>query len=126
MWIIVSAILAGLSVALGAFAAHGLQGQLSSSSLDAFKTGVHYQFMHALAILAIGIWTLHESSQPVQGWLTASMIAWLIGVILFSGSLYGLTLAGWRWLGPVTPLGGLSFLTGWIILAVVAWRVNGS
>lgn len=126
MWILISAVIAGLSVALGAFAAHGLQSQLSASSLEVFKTGVHYQFMHALAILAVAVWAMHDSSHSVQGWLTASLIAWLVGIVLFSGSLYGLTLAGWRWLGPVTPLGGLSFIIGWTLLAIAAWRVSGS
>ncbi|RUO25390.1 DUF423 domain-containing protein [Aliidiomarina minuta] len=126
-WIIMlAAVLGGLSVAMGAFAAHGLQNQLSSQSLEVFKTGVQYQFIHALALLAIGVWAV----QQPQGWLQVAAIAWLIGIILFSGSLYGLSILEWRWLGPVTPLGGISFIIGWIAVFMAAWRaaakVSGS
>lgn len=126
-WIIMlAAVLGGLSVAMGAFAAHVLQNQLSAQSLDVFKTGVQYQFIHALAMLAIGVWAV----QQPQGWLHVAALAWLIGIILFSGSLYGLSILEWRWLGPVTPLGGISFIIGWIAVFMAAWRaaakVSGS
>lgn len=121
-WIImVAAILGALSVALGAFAAHGLQEHLSSTSLDVFKTAVHYQFLHAIALLAIGVWAV----QQPQGWLQVAAIAWILGTLLFSGSLYGLSLLEWRWLGPVTPIGGLSFMIGWGAVFVAAWRSAG-
>lgn len=128
VFITIAAIIAAFSVALGAFAAHGLQAQLSVASLEVFKTAVHYQFIHALALFALGILLLVMSGQTgttsvgISGFYVAG-IAWLIGILLFSGSLYGLTLTEWRWLGPVTPLGGLSFIIGWVSLAVASWRM---
>lgn len=121
-WIImVAAIFGALSVALGAFAAHGLQGHLSSNLLDVFKTAVHYQFLHAIALLGIGVWAV----QQPQGWLQVAAGAWILGILLFSGSLYGLSLLEWRWLGPVTPIGGLSFMIGWVAVFMAAWRSVG-
>lgn len=127
IFITIAAMIAALSVALGAFAAHGLQAHLSATSLDVFKTAVHYQFIHALALFALGILVLMLSvhmdtnSTLHKGFYVAG-VAWMIGILLFSGSLYGLTLTEWRWLGPVTPLGGLSFIIGWGSLAVASWR----
>ncbi|RUO32059.1 DUF423 domain-containing protein [Aliidiomarina sedimenti] len=123
IFIVLAGLLGALSVALGAFAAHGLQASLSERSLEVFKTAVHYQFMHAIALLVLGVWL---SQQALGNWGTAVGVSWLIGILLFSGSLYWLSLGGPRWLGPVTPLGGLSFIIGWLLLAVAAWRVAGS
>lgn len=129
IFIAIAAIIAALSVALGAFAAHGLQQHLSTYSLDVFKTAVHYQFMHALALFGLGIF-LHVLSQHSTATLPTALViagfAWLVGMLLFSGSLYGLSLAQWRWLGPVTPLGGLCLIIGWICLAVGSWQAHKS
>ncbi|WP_248930418.1 DUF423 domain-containing protein [Paenibacillus hamazuiensis] len=106
-----------LAVALGAFGAHGLKGTITPDMLDVFKTGVQYHMMHALGLLAIGI---------VSGKLggKAALAGWLLfaGIVLFSGSLYALSLSGIGILGAITPLGGVAFLAGWIMLAVAAFR----
>lgn len=117
---LILAALSGLSaVMLGAFAAHGLKARLSESALSAFETGVQYQMYHALAllgVLALMRWLGPTLSLQVAGW------AFVAGIVLFSGSLYGLALGGPRWLGPVTPLGGLLFMVGWAALVIVGAR----
>ncbi|HIB10229.1 MAG TPA: DUF423 domain-containing protein [Gemmatimonadetes bacterium] len=112
------ALLAGIAVGLGAFGAHALSGTLGPEDLVTFETGVRYQMYHALALLAVawavGRW---ESVQlEWAGWL------FLFGILVFSGSLYILVLTGQRWLGAVTPLGGLAFIAGWLLLASAVIR----
>ncbi|MCO6437348.1 MAG: DUF423 domain-containing protein [Phycisphaerae bacterium] len=117
--VILASLLAGSAVALGAFGAHGLKGRLSTEQLTTFEVGVRYQMYHALGLFAVA-WMMTRA----PSWATtASAVLLVVGVVLFSGSLYGLTLAGWKWLGPVTPLGGLSMILGWIMLAAAAWRM---
>jgi len=99
------------SVILGAFAAHGLKGKLSESALAAFQTGVQYQMIHALALLYIGLLMRQQMNNPM-----------VLGTLLFSGSLYGLALTSARWLGPITPLGGMCFIIGWFLLFLFALR----
>ncbi len=115
---VVGAILGGLGVAFGAFGAHALKDRLAEDKLAIFEVGVRYQLVHALALLAVAA-LLRE--QPVQagrcGWL------FLLGVCVFSGSLYAMALGGPRWLGAVTPLGGLGLIAGWVSLAL-ALRAN--
>ena len=112
------AVSALVAVALGAFAAHGLKARLAPDLLAVFETGVRYQMYHALALLAaawaVGKWPGNAAS--AGGWL------FVAGTLLFSGSLYALSLGGPRWLGPVTPLGGLAFLAGWACLAWAALK----
>ena len=98
-----------LGVAFGAFGAHALRARLAPDLLAVFHTGVEYQFYHAFALLAVGVLLLVKPAPalPVAGWCFA------LGVLLFSGSLYALALSGTRWLGAITPLGGLLFLAGW-------------
>ncbi len=112
------AISAFLGVVAGAFGSHGLRGRLSSDMLTVFEIGVRYQMYHALAMLAVGwAYTRWPGSLVVaSGWL------FVLGTILFSGSLYLLSLTGVRWLGAITPLGGLAFLGGWACLIVVGLR----
>lgn len=109
----------GLAVALGAFGAHVLKGRLSADMLANFETGVRYQMYHALALLALA-WAINRwpaSSLPVAaGWF------FVAGTLLFSLSLYVLALTGARWLGAITPLGGVSFVLGWLCLLLAAWR----
>lgn len=121
-WFLIIAAVSGfLSVATGAFAAHALKAALSSEGLDVFTTGVTYQMNHALALLAVGmlygVWS-------ERAWLVASGVCFIAiaGTILFSGSLYALTLTGMKWWGPVTPLGGVLLLGGWCALGVAAWQ----
>lgn len=115
---ILGAIIAGLAVAVGAFGAHAIRGHLTPEEQAIFETGARYQMYHGLALLATAWAASRWPGDPVRwaGWL------FVIGTILFSGSLYALALTGIRWLGAVTPLGGLSFLAGWALLVTGIWR----
>ena len=107
-------------VGLGAFAAHALKNRLSSEYLAVFQTGVHYQMLHALALLALALLVRQLPGRLllVAGYLFA------LGIVLFSGSLYALTLSGISALGMITPVGGLAFLAGWLCLGLSAWRLG--
>lgn len=107
------------SVALGAFAAHGLKARLSSEYLAVFQTGVNYQLIHALALLAVALLAQHLPGRLAM--FAGSLFT--LGILLFSGSLYLLTLSGLK-LGIVTPIGGLAFLGGWLCLGLAAWRLD--
>lgn len=117
-WFATGAVAAALGVGLGAFAAHGLKGRLAPEMLAVFETAVRYHLVHALGLLAVG-WAVERWP---SGWTAAA--GWLLvaGILVFSGSLYVLALTGARWLGAVTPVGGLCFLAGWAALAVGALR----
>lgn len=104
-------------VALGAFAAHGLKGRLTAAYLEAFQTGVHYQQIHALALLAVALLAQRAGGRL----LDAAGLCFTLGIVLFSGSLYLMTLGGLK-LGPVTPLGGVLMMVGWACLGLAAWR----
>ena len=107
-----------LAVALGAFAAHGLKSRLAPDLLAVFEVGVRYQMYHALALLAVA-WASTRwpgTAVTASGWL------FVAGTVVFSGSLYLLSLTGVRWLGAITPVGGLAFLAGWACLAWAALR----
>ena len=106
-----------IAVALGAFGAHGLRARIVPDMLLTFEIGVRYQMYHALALLAVGAVAgrLPVGAVAAAGWL------FVAGTVIFSGSLYVLALTGQRWLGAVTPLGGLAFLAGWAVLAWAAW-----
>ena len=110
--------LLALAVALGAFGAHGLKSQLSTDMLQTYKTGVDYHFYHALGLLLIGILAVSFPSELIK-W---SAILLTAGIILFSGSLYVLAVSGIKWLGAITPIGGLSFIAGWILLFLAVWK----
>jgi len=103
-----------LAVALGAFAAHGLKNMLGPDLLATFQTGVQYHMVHTLALLAVGILILQF---PTQAGLRIAGFLFLAGILVFSGSLYVLALSGIRWLGAITPIGGVAFLAGWAMLA---------
>jgi uncharacterized membrane protein YgdD (TMEM256/DUF423 family) len=108
-----------LSVALGAFGAHALKSKLSADMLNVYQTGVQYHMVHSLGLILIALLAdkLGNSSLVnVSGW------ALFIGIVLFSGSLYVLSLSGIKILGAITPLGGVSFLLGWILLAIAAMK----
>lgn len=108
-----------LAVSLGAFAAHGLKERLSPEMLAIFETGVKYQFYHALAMLALALGGSHLGGGK---WVTFANTAWLVGILIFSGSLYILALSGVRWLGAITPIGGLAFLVGWVCLLMATFQ----
>lgn len=107
----------GLSMALGAFAAHVLKTRLTPEMLNVFDVGVRYHTIHALALLAISV---SNSSLWLNRWTSRAAWAWTIGILFFSGSLYLLALTEIRWLGAVTPVGGIAFLIGWGCLAMTA------
>ena len=111
-------IAAFIAVALGAFGAHALKSRLAADMLATFETGVRYQMYHALALLAVA-WACGKWPGP---WTHASGWLFIAGIVIFSGSLYVLVFTGARWLGAVTPLGGLALLAGWVCLAVAAMR----
>ena len=115
-WFIVGALAGALGVALGAFGAHGLKASVSDDMLKVFETGVRYHMYHALALLAVGL-----AAQRWPGsWIQAAGWLFVVGIVLFSGSLYLMTFTGIRWLGAITPLGGLAFILGWVALALSA------
>ncbi|ROM69065.1 hypothetical protein BK654_21380 [Pseudomonas brassicacearum] len=107
-------------VALGAFAAHGLKNRLSADYLAIFHTGVTYQLVHALALFGVALLATHIPGRIV----TWAGISFVIGILLFSGSLYLLTLTGISKLGIITPFGGVAFLIGWLCLGLAAWRLG--
>ena len=107
-----------LGVALGAFGAHALKATLSPEDLGTFEIGVRYQMYHSLALFVVAWATTQWSTSTV----TAAGWAFVVGIVVFSGSLYTLVLTGQRWLGAVTPIGGVAFLVGWGLLAWTALR----
>lgn len=114
--LILAGIFSGLAVVLGAFAAHGLKNRLAENLLSAFQTGVNYQFLHALALILIFI-LARLLPHTLWNWSAGFMIA---GIVCFSGSLYMLAMTGIKWFGPITPLGGLFFIIGWLIFVMAA------
>jgi uncharacterized membrane protein YgdD (TMEM256/DUF423 family) len=111
------------ATALALFAAHGLKARLTAEALSTFQTGVTYHFFHSIALVLVAL-AIRSVARPVA-WsqpFALAGLAFAIGILLFSGSLYALATGGPRWLGPVTPLGGLAFLSGWALFAFAAWR----
>jgi uncharacterized membrane protein YgdD (TMEM256/DUF423 family) len=113
--LLAGSVLGALGVVAGAFGAHALKAWLAPDALAAWETGVRFQLVHALALLAVGL-LARQLGQPLRG----PALALLLGTVLFSGSLYVLALGGPRWLGPVTPVGGLLLIVGWALLAFAA------
>jgi uncharacterized membrane protein YgdD (TMEM256/DUF423 family) len=111
-----------LAVALGAFGAHGLRARLDTSLLHAFETGVTYQFYHSVALCVLGLWCRQLGRVTFPDAAVLAGAAFIVGIVLFCGSLYALALGAPRWLGPITPLGGVAFLAGWATFAWSAWR----
>ncbi len=118
LFVVLGSILAFLAVGLGAFGAHALRGSFAEGLADVYETGVRYQFYHALALFAVAYAITRWKDAPVAlaGWL------FVAGIALFSGSLYLLSVTGLRWLGAITPFGGLAFLAGWLVLGWTALR----
>lgn len=118
LFIILGAVMSFLFVAIGAFGAHALAARLEETGRAAnFETGVQYHMIHAVAIIAVGILTQHLDA---TGMLQAAGWSFFIGIIVFSGSLYALSLTGITVLGAITPIGGVAFLTGWVLLVIAA------
>jgi uncharacterized membrane protein YgdD (TMEM256/DUF423 family) len=119
-WFAVGASMAALGVVLGAFGAHGLEGRLSPDALAVFETGVRYHLYHAIGLIVVAwAWTRWRNA-----WTDAAGWFFVFGIALFSGSLYLLAVTGARWLGALTPLGGLAFIAGWVALATAALRAK--
>ena len=119
-WLMVSGALGATAVALGAFGAHGLKERLTPDMLATFEIGVRYHMYHAIAILAVSLAISQEAK-----WLSRACASWLIGIAIFSGSLYLLALTNTRWLGAITPIGGVALIAGWCCL-IVAGRARAS
>lgn len=117
--IVFAAVSGFMAVVLGAFGAHYLKNRLEPAALSAFETAVMYQMFHTLALLLFAMLVARFPEESLFRWAAYALIT---GIILFSGSLYGLSIAGYKFLGPVTPLGGLAFLTGWLLMGVAAFR----
>ena len=118
LFLLLAAFAGFTSVALGAFAAHGLRQQLSPEYLAVFQTGVQYQQLHTLVLLAVALLLQRQADRL----LTMSGGFFVAGMLLFSGSLYALTLTGIGKLGIITPLGCVAFMLGWLLLGISAWR----
>ena len=118
VFFLIGSVSAFIAVALGAFAVHGLKNRLSQEMVNIFDVGVRYHFYHALALLAVA-WAYSRwprAEVAAAGWL------FLAGTVIFSGSLYLLSLTGVRWLGAITPIGGVAFLLGWLGLIWGVWK----
>ncbi|HWV37739.1 MAG TPA: DUF423 domain-containing protein [Vulgatibacter sp.] len=117
LWLALGACNALVSVAAGAFGAHGLRARVSEDLLAVFETGARYQMYHALGLLALGLFV---RSGAASGIATAAGWSMFGGIVVFSGSLYALALSGIRGFGAVTPIGGVAFLVGWGLFAAAA------
>ncbi|MBV1906370.1 MAG: DUF423 domain-containing protein [Pseudomonadales bacterium] len=123
VFLAIGALSAGTAVILGAFGAHGLKGRLSPSDLEVFQIGVQYHLIHSLAVCLLAVWCKSSNIQfSLSDMPGINLSVFLLGILFFSGSLYALSLGGPRWLGPITPLGGLFFICGWVLLAYNALR----
>jgi len=120
LWLLLAAVAGFSGVVLGAFAVHGLKSQLTADYLRVFNTGSHYQLLHALALFGVGLLALQRPSRLVN--VAGGLFA--LGILLFSGSLYLLSLSGIGALGIITPFGGLAFLGGWLCLGLAAWKLG--
>lgn len=120
LWIMLGSLNMAIAIALGAFGAHGLKTKISKQMLENWNTGSHYHIIHAVALLFIGLLLTKLGTQtswaPIAGWFI------LAGILLFSGSLYIMALTNIKSLGMITPLGGLSFIIGWLLIAFSTWR----
>jgi len=115
-----------LAVIIGAFGAHGLENNLSEHALSRYHTGVQYQFYHVIPLLVLGIISsqLNSSSANTPRLITLSGISFIVGIFLFSGSLYLYALTGITKFGMVTPIGGLAFILGWVFLIIYAVKAK--
>ena len=113
-WTIVASVSGAVAVALGAFGAHGLKTRVGAEGLASWNTAVEYHLLHSVVLLALALYSAQD--QPGPHW---AMRAFLMGMLLFSGSIYSLVLGGPRWMGPITPVGGLCLIAGWLLLMTI-------
>jgi len=123
-WAAIGSVLMALAVASGAFGAHGLRSKLDAYSMSVYEKAVFYHFVHALGILCIAILARTNTITSLAENRTAGLL--LLGIVVFSGSLYALSVTGIRILGAITPIGGVAFIAGWLLLAYEATRVQRS
>lgn len=121
LFLLLGSVNAFLAVMLGAFGAHALRARIEGRLLEVFQTGSEYHFYHALGLLLIG---LLARSYPDSRLIFASGALMMLGIVLFSGSLYAMSITGARWLGAITPVGGLGFLAAWLLLAAAVLRME--
>ena len=116
-WIMIGAVSAALAIAAGAFGAHALRTRLDVRSFEIFETAAHYHLIHALALVLVGVLV-------ATGWDRAARagVGFVVGTVIFSGSLYALAISGVKVLGAITPIGGVGFIAGWLMLAHIAWQ----
>ncbi|WP_036476986.1 DUF423 domain-containing protein [Myxosarcina sp. GI1] len=121
IFLAIASVYGGLSVVFGAFASHALKNKLSDRALEIWETGTKYQMYHALALLMVALLLSRAASLPtalaISGW------AFIVGTVIFSGSLYALALSDVKFLGAITPIGGVALIAGWISLFVAAWEL---
>ncbi|MFQ5673679.1 MAG: DUF423 domain-containing protein [Nitrospinales bacterium] len=125
-WISLGAFLGGLGVIMGAFGAHSMKDRLSEQKLAVFHTATQYLVTHSLALILIGILAAQIGDDPRRKQLNRAATLFTAGIFLFSGSLYVLAFGGPRFFGPITPIGGLSFIVGWIVLSLAFLKKNNS
>lgn len=121
LWLVLGSLNMAMAVALGAFGAHGLKSRLSSEMLETWQTGVTYHFYHAIGLMLLGLTMAKFGSSTVfrsAGWVM------LVGIVLFSGSLYVLCLSGFRKLGMITPIGGVFFILAWVLFGMGVLRTS--
>ena len=119
-FLILAGLLGFLGVLLGAFGAHGLKSRIEPAMLETFEVGVRYHLVHAVALLVVALMSQQQSCSciKVAGW------SFTVGIVIFSGTLYVLAVTGMKWLGAITPIGGVAFMVGWIALLVAGVRVK--
>lgn len=120
LFVTIAGVLGAVGVSMGAFGAHVFEPKLSPRMFSIFETAVRYHLIHAVCLLGTGLLLMHHQSTAFRlaGWL------FVAGIVVFSGTLYVLSLSGMRWLGAITPLGGLALVAGWLLLAYGAWRMQ--
>jgi len=119
VFLILGSVNAATAVSMGAFGAHFLKTKIPEDMLFVFQTAVQYHFYHSLGLMAIGVLTIHikpEKHLGIAGWIM------FIGIILFSGSLYILSTTATRWVGMITPFGGIAFIVSWVFIAIAVWK----
>jgi len=119
-WSAIGAAGLGLAVILGAFGAHGLRGKLDAYSMGIYERAVFYHFIHAMGLLVVPVLARLNLLRSAAGTLVCALLA--LGIVIFSGSLYLLAMTGTRWLGAITPIGGLCFIAAWLVLALALAR----
>ncbi|MDE5116669.1 MAG: DUF423 domain-containing protein [Trichodesmium sp. St2_bin2_1] len=117
-----ASILGGLSVVAGSFASHALKENLSQYSPDIFQTGARLEMYHSLALLMVAFLLIIE--EPPQSLMVVAGYAFITGIVIFSGSLYALSITGIKWLGAITPIGGVVLIVGWSCMAIAGWNLK--